>query len=752
MSVVGDLAVGSVVDGRYRIDAELGRGGMAVVYRATHLKLGRTRALKVMSAALAEDPDFRRRFEEEARCHSQIDHDHVIPVYDFGEHEGGLYIVMRFVDGQNLRNLLHDRGLLEAVRAVQVIEQVAAALDAAHERGLLHRDVKPANILVEAVTGRIYLADFGLVLPPPSEDRDPTRSKVLGTTYYMAPERLRGEETKLGDVYSLGCVLWDMIAGRSTPLPGRSAAEADAEIPAELAAVVGKAVSERPLERYASAGALGEAARAALPAPAAAGASGRRESQTFTHSPFHEPLSDGLSTSVAALCEEPLADPAAVRELERIRRRLGEPLSLAVTGKINAGKSTLVNALLGRRIARTGASDPTRFVTWFRYGEKERIEVVLSGGERALRALTPEGRIPDSLGVPAAEIVAVEVWLPADPLRALTIVDTPGFDAPAVGAEAQKEAIERANALLLAIPGDAADADSEALEAFRRLVDGSGHASAINAIGVLTKADLVAGDGDRWDAAVARAERLRGALGPLVTAVVPVAGLLAETANSGGLGEADLDRLDELARLDGPARDHLLDGGAALLAQEQDRDRLLELLGGYGVRRTLELAETSSLTGIAIVQRLRELSGIEELRKHIDALQLRADALKADAALAELESLSWKYRLTDLRNRVDRLRLQEPVLELMGQFDRCANGEVELGEGMLDELERLLTGRTAAERLGLEPGAPPERQRRVAIERSLAWRAWAGSGLAGFEGEQVADKVDNVYTHIAVAP
>ncbi len=755
------ITVGTVIDDRYRIESEAGRGGMAVVFRATHLKLSKTVALKVMSPGLADDPEFQRRFEDEARSASELDHENVIPVYDFGDDEHGLYIVMRYVE-QNLRDVLRERGPLEPARAVQVIEQVASALDAAHTRGLLHRDIKPANILVDESTSRIFLADFGLVRSAGRGEH--TQSTVLGSDWYMAPERHHHEETKLGDIYSLGCVLWEMLAGAGSHLPGRSATNRDAQVPAGLRAVVEKAVSERPRERFQSAGDLARAARKVL-APTKIRDPARRPQAPA----FHEPLSAGLSTRVMELCRETLptaADSAARQELEKIRLQLDEPLALVVAGRPGAGKSTLVNALLGRAVADTGAHAGAGIVTWYRCGTPERIELSLVDGERKLLNLTADGQVPESLQVPLEQIQAMEVWLSVAALQSLTIIDTPGLDAVTseTGDDSDNRAhweslaLERADALLFAVAGDAGAADREALRAFRRRFAGSGLASAVNAIGVLTKADLVAADGSHWEPAVQRAIGLRDALGSLVSTVVPVATRIAQTVNTGELSDDDVEGLLRWAELDPVRRERLLysaDGSSfddAAAAAAERRERLLSLLGLYGIRLALELADSGDpFNQVTLARQLREMSGIEELHKQIDGIQLRADALKADAALFDLESLSWRYQLTDLRNRIDRIRLDAPLLELMRMFERCASGQIELDEDKLEELEQLLTGRTMAERLRLGPLAAQSELREVATRRARKWRTWAGGGLASFQGQQVANKVDDVYMQIAFA-
>ena len=177
----------------YRIESLLGRGGMGVVYRAHDLALDRNVALKLLAPELAEDVRFRERFLRESRLAASLDHPAIIPIYDAGEVGGQLYIAMRLVDGTDLKRLLADEGVLAPERALALLEQVADALDAAHERGLVHRDVKPSNVLVDA-RGHCYLADFGLSrrLGEPSPGLGAGRS--LGTVDYVAPEQIRGDD------------------------------------------------------------------------------------------------------------------------------------------------------------------------------------------------------------------------------------------------------------------------------------------------------------------------------------------------------------------------------------------------------------------------------------------------------------------------------------------------------------------------------------------------------------------------------
>ena len=210
------LSTGSVL-GDFRIDDEIGRGGMGVVYRAAQLSLERPVALKVISEALSDREGFRERFERESRLAASLDHPNIIPVYAAGEHDGVLFIVMRYVDGTDLRALLAAEGAFDPARAAGVIAQVASALDAAHERGLVHRDVKPANILVAARGGgeHTYLTDFGLTKRTASDSGLTAAGEWVGTLDYVAPEQLRGESVDgRADVYALGCVLYELLTGQ----------------------------------------------------------------------------------------------------------------------------------------------------------------------------------------------------------------------------------------------------------------------------------------------------------------------------------------------------------------------------------------------------------------------------------------------------------------------------------------------------------------------------------------------------------
>ena len=260
-----------------RIEGVIARGGMGVVYRAVQLDLQRPVALKVITADRAGDPEFRERFTRESRMAAAIDHPNVVPVYAAGEDRGALYIVMRFVPGRDLHALIKDDGPLPAPRAAAIVAQVAAALDVAHAAGLVHRDVKPANVLLAAGSGdHAYLSDFGLTRTLDPLEPLTDSGSWIGTVDFASPEQLAGERVdSRSDVYSLGCVLYAALTGvppfpRETvpatllahlrdPVPRPSATGADQFFDR----VVARALAKEPDDRYPSAGDLGRAALAA---------------------------------------------------------------------------------------------------------------------------------------------------------------------------------------------------------------------------------------------------------------------------------------------------------------------------------------------------------------------------------------------------------------------------------------------------------------------------------------------------------
>lgn len=268
--------------GHYRIDGVLGKGGMSVMYRATDIRLGRKVALKIIAEHLTEDPEFRERFVDEARNTSAIDHANVVPLYDFGEVDGLLYIAMRLVDGSDMASLIKD-GPLTPDRAIALLSQVAEALDNLHERGLVHLDVKPANVLVtsrESTAEHVYVADFGLTRRGATGHR--TRGgDFLGSPTYAAPEHLRGEPVDARtDAYSLACVLFACLSGRP-PYQGsvpdviqghlnRDVPSLTAQVPSLPGAiddVIRRGMAKTPPQRYATCRELIAAAKLALSQP-----------------------------------------------------------------------------------------------------------------------------------------------------------------------------------------------------------------------------------------------------------------------------------------------------------------------------------------------------------------------------------------------------------------------------------------------------------------------------------------------------
>ncbi|MEU5425402.1 serine/threonine-protein kinase [Streptomyces olivoreticuli] len=203
----------------YQVESEIGRGGMAVVYRARDLRLGRTVALKLLAPELVRNDTFRQRFGHESRVAAAIDHPHIVPVFEAGEADGLLYIAMRYVAGQDLRALLDRDGPLPLATACRIATQVASALDAAHAHDLVHRDVKPGNILVAEGTDsdhpeHVYLTDFGLTKKSLSLTGYTRVGQFVGTLDYVAPEQISGKPVDgRCDVYSLGCVVFEMLSG-----------------------------------------------------------------------------------------------------------------------------------------------------------------------------------------------------------------------------------------------------------------------------------------------------------------------------------------------------------------------------------------------------------------------------------------------------------------------------------------------------------------------------------------------------------
>jgi serine/threonine protein kinase len=198
----------------YQVEELIGRGGMGEVYLARDPRLDRPVALKVLGADLAGDERFRERLLRESRLAAGLDHPNVVPIYEAGEAEGRLFIAMRYVDGTDLRALLRRHGALPPERALALAGQVAGALDAAHARGLVHRDVKPSNVLVDDPGGRdhCYLADFGLTQS--ASDRGPADGSLMGTLDYVAPEQIRGDPIDgRADQYAFACLLFECLTG-----------------------------------------------------------------------------------------------------------------------------------------------------------------------------------------------------------------------------------------------------------------------------------------------------------------------------------------------------------------------------------------------------------------------------------------------------------------------------------------------------------------------------------------------------------
>ena len=277
--------IGQILGGRYRLIELLGEGGMATVFRATDTGLGRDVALKLLRPEYLRDPDFSSRFRQEAQAAASLGHPNVVHVYDYGEDTTGPFIVMELVDGEDLATILRRSGALSPRQVARIGSGVARALAAAHANGLIHRDVKPANVLI-GTDGRVKVVDFGIARAI-AEAQLTLPGTTLGSVHYFSPEQARGEPaTAASDLYSLGIVLYEMLVG-SRPFEGDSAASVALarltgpipdpmavrpSLPPDLAAITRKALAVDPRDRFVSAGVMADALDQALGAGGAAGA------------------------------------------------------------------------------------------------------------------------------------------------------------------------------------------------------------------------------------------------------------------------------------------------------------------------------------------------------------------------------------------------------------------------------------------------------------------------------------------------
>lgn len=500
-----------------------------------------------------------------------------------------------------------------------------------------------------------------------------------------------------------------------------------------------------------------------------------------------------LSAAVANLCTrlQPQVSARTAAGFREVLRRLSAPLQVAVAGRIKSGKSTLVNALIGRRVAPTDVGECTRLVTRFQYGTVDRVEIVFDDGRKQVLPFSAEGMIPNDLEVDFDKVSHLEAYLTNAVLQNFTVIDTPGLgslDAASVrrteqllGAakhrkddadeseeegsdeldDTSRNAVAGAEAVLYVVTQGVRADDQQALAAFTAAT-ASREAGPVNAIAVLNKADTIApesvagADGDVWKAASLIAEKQAATLKPRVADVIPVIGLLAESAESGNFTSADADALRSLSKLDEATWETMLMSADIFTTwdcevPEGTRLRLLEKLDLYGIRSAVEaLRRDPELTAGALRRTLLNASGLGSVRGRLDAVfRARADGIKAAAALASITALAHASGDPGERQRVHdaiEVLLAKPEahqLRLLEALTLVTSGAVAMPEDLAEEVLRVGSHADIGEQLGLK-GRPPKELSAYALERAGWWRSFASFGATPAQS-RVAHVVHRAY-------
>ena len=533
-------------------------------------------------------------------------------------------------------------------------------------------------------------------------------------------------------------------------------------------------------------------------------------------------LAGPLSASVANLCRrlQTQVSPRTAAGFAQVLRRLGAPLQVAVAGRIKSGKSTLVNALIGRRVAPTDIGECTRLVTRFQYGTVDRIEVVFRDGRKQVLPFAPDGMIPAELGVDIDTVSHIEAYLTNAALQHMTVIDTPGLgslDAASVartehllrdasqGADAQswgegdlggdlgdgaggangaggageaggadgaggesdeldetsRNAVAGAEAVLYVMTQGLRADDEQALAAFTAAT-ASREAGPVNAIAVLNKADTIVpetvegSDGDVWKAATLLARKQADTLKPRVADVLPVIGLIAESAEAGQFTSSDAEALRQVADLDDDVLDVMLLSADMFTSWECDvpngvRARLLAKLDLYGIRRAVEAIRAQpDITAGALRRLLLDASGLAAVRARLNTVfAARADGIKAAAALASITALAHASGNAAERQRVHdaiEVLLAKPEahqLRVLEALTLVASGAVEMPDDLTEEVLRVGSNADIPAQLG-KPDATREELATYALERAGWWRSFASFGATPAQS-RVAHVVHRAY-------